>query len=241
MKDRLCTTLVHNRLPAGYTLPLPPPPTQPTEVWAYLRVSTSAQDDARQEHDILRYANSHGLTVTRFLRCSVSSRRAEEERSINVLKDAADRGTLGTVLFAELSRLGRSVGEIARLVAYFVERGVELVFIKEGMHLGVVGAALDISTKVTLTVFSLLAEIERDLISERTKSALAARKAAGVKLGRPMGKSKLDDHEPTIREWLRLGVTQRAICRHLGCAEPTLIKWLKRRRPQWDKAQEAKR
>ena len=82
-------------------------------------------------------------------------------------------------------------------------------------------------------MFSLLAEIERDLISERTKSGLAACKARGIKLGRPPLKSKLDPKEEEIRGMIEIGVKQKAIARKVGCTEATLSNWLKRKRLQW--------
>lgn len=207
-------------------------PLQVQEVWGYCRVSTTEQDNKRQEHEILTYANERRLTVSRFVRSSVSSRKDETERGIDVLRSAAENGAIGSVIFSELSRLGRSVGEIARLVAFFTSHNVTLVFLKESMTLGPSRNG-DITSKVTLTIFSLLAEIERDLISERTKSALAVRKAAGVQLGRPSGKSKLDHHEPQIRQWVDLGVTQKAIARHLNCTDTTVSLWLSRNREKW--------
>lgn len=201
-------------------------------VMGYCRVSTEKQDLARQRHEILEYANRRRWTVERFIASKVSSRRNERERCIDKLKQAAESGEVDVVVLCELSRLGRSVGEIARLVKYFVhERGVEIHCIKEGMKLK--QGKQDIASKVMLTVFSLLAEIERDLISERTKSALAARKAAGVKLGRPRLKSKLDPHEQDIRSKLDQGVKQKFIAKKVGCTEATLSNWLKRKRPEW--------
>jgi len=86
---------------------------------------------------------------------------------------------------------------------------------------------------MTLTMFSLLAEIERDLISERTKSALAARRKAGVKLGRPMGKSKLDLKEEEIKGLVNMGVKQKRVALQMKCTEATLSNWLKRKRKEW--------
>ena len=197
-------------------------------VWGYARVSTVKQDADRQERDILKYANGQGWTVKRFVSSTVSSRRNEKERGLDVLKHAAASGEVNTVIFSELSRLGRSVGEICRLVNFFVEECLmTLVFVKENMTLR--PGVRDVQTKVVLTMFSLLAEIERDLISERTKSALSAKRAAGVKLGRPMGKSKLDARADEIQQWLEMGVTKKAICRKVNCTEPTMWKWLKKR------------
>ena len=201
-------------------------------VFGYSRVSSDKQELGRQRHEILEYANARGWTVERFISSKASSRKPEVERCIDTLKQAAQAGQVGIILFSELSRLGRSVGEIARLVEYFVNGcGVELHFIKEAMTLR--RGKQDIGSKVTLTIFSLLAEIERDLISERTKGALAARKAAGVKLGRPAMTSKLDAHEDEIRQMVEQGIKQTVIANRVGCTEATLSNWLKRKRPEW--------
>lgn len=205
---------------------------KPNSVWGYCRVSTDMQNYERQKLLIHEYANTHRWRVDRFLECKVSSRRGEAERGLDILRHAAENGTVDTVVFAELSRLGRSVGEICRIIEHLVETcGVSLHFVKESfvLHKG----QHDMATKVMLTMFSLLAEIERDLISERTKSALAACKARGVRLGRPPEKSKLDKDEAQIREWSNLGVTQRAMAKHLACTEATLSNWLKRKRSEW--------
>ncbi len=202
------------------------------QIWGYVRVSTEKQELERQKLEILEYANRKGWVVDRFLQAQVSSRRTEKERGLAELQRAMNEGEVDTVVFSELSRLGRSVGEICRLVSRFVEEGgLSLHFIKESLVLN--NGPRDIASKVMLTQFSLLAEIERDLISERTKSALAARKAQGVRLGRPPAVSKLDKHEEEIRGWVDLGVTQKAISRKLACSQNTLGAWLKRNRKKW--------
>ncbi len=208
-------------------------------VFGYCRVSTEQQDLTRQKLEIHEYANHEGWKVEQIIKAKVSSRKAEGERGIDKLKAAAEAGEVNIVVFSELSRLGRSVGEIARLIDFFVkENGVELHFIKERLKLS--KKAEDIPTKVSLTMFSLLAEIERDLISERTKSGLAARKAAGVVLGRPKMVSKLDPKEAEIHGMVKLGVKQKAIAKRIGCTEATLSNWLKRKRKEWMAGDEAK-
>lgn len=201
-------------------------------IWGYTRVSTEQQDYERQKLEILEYANLQGWKIDRFLQSKASSRKGEKERGVDVLKEAAERGDVEVIVFSELSRLGRSVGEICRLINHLVDEcGVALHFLKERLELQ--KGKRDIASKVMLTQFSLLAEIERDLISERTKSALAARKAQGVKLGRPAGHSKLDQHTEQIREWVELGVTNKSIARNLNCAANTLSIWLKGKRKEW--------
>lgn len=89
-----------------------------------------------------------------------------------------------------------------------------------------------IQSKIIAMAFSMAAEIERDLISQRTKEALAARKQAGIKLGRPcgVGKSKLDPYRPEIEAFLANGSTQKFIARRYGTTETNLSRWLKKHR-----------
>lgn len=201
-------------------------------VYGYCRVSTEQQDYHRQKLEILEYANKNNWTVSEFIKAKVGSKKTEGERGIDKLREAAEVGKINIIIFSELSRFGRSVGEIARLVESFAnEYGVELHFIKENMKL--CKGKRDISTKVILTMFSLLAEIERDLISERTKSALAALKATGVILGRPKMKSKLDIKESEIKGMVQIGVKQKSIAKKLNCTEATLSNWLKKYKKKW--------
>lgn len=201
-------------------------------VFGYCRVSMKEKQDLqRQKLEIHERANREGWKIERIIHAEVSSRKTEGERGIDKLKAAAEAGEVDIVIFSELSRLGRSVGEILRLVDEIVKHGVELHFIKEGMKL--TSQPRDITTKVLLNTFSLLAEIERDLISERTKSGLAARKAAGVVLGRPKMVSKLDPKEDEIRGMVKLGIKQKSIAKRMDCTEATLSNWLKRKRKEW--------
>ena len=134
------------------------------------------------------------------------------------------------LLVSELSRLGRSVGQIISIVEKLIAKSVRLVAIKEGIDL--VGTA-DLQTKVMITLFSLFAEIERDLISERTKEGVMAARAKGKILGRPkgvLGKSRLDGKEEEIRLLLQKRVSKSAIARILEVPDPTLRHFIKTRR-----------
>jgi DNA invertase Pin-like site-specific DNA recombinase len=126
------------------------------------------------------------------------------------------------LIVAELSRLARSVGQIAILVDALLKKKARVVSLKENITLK--GRA-DIQTKAMITMFSLFAEIERDLISERTKEGLARARAEGKLLGRPKGKkgkSKLDGTEKGIKEYLAKGVTRANIAKIYGVSFPAL-------------------
>lgn len=133
------------------------------------------------------------------------------------------------IIVAELSRLGRSVGQIAILVDELIRKKVKVICLKENLTLN---GKTDIQTKVMITMFSLFAEIERDLISERTKEGLARARAEGKLLGRPkgtIGKSKLDGKEKEIKDYLNKGVNRANIARLYSVSFPTIENFLKSR------------
>ena len=114
-----------------------------------------------------------------------------------------------------MSRLGRSTSEVIDLVNEILAKKVRLISIKQGLDI----KSHDMSSKIIVTMFSLFAELERDLISSRTKEALASKKAQGIKLGKPKGtlqKSKFDNDLDKIKELLSLGLSVRKIAKYLG-------------------------
>ncbi len=193
------------------------------KVIGYVRVSTSDQTTENQKLRIFEFCQKENLKVDSWIAVNKSSRRSPTERKIDELLAQVKAGDV--VVVAELSRLARSVGQIAILVNELLQTGVKVVSIKEGIRLN--GQA-DMQTKVMITMFSLFAEIERDLISERTKDGLARAKAEGKLLGRPTGpgKSKLDKFEREIREQLGLGVPQTTIAKRFGSTPANLRLWL---------------
>ncbi|MDD2463141.1 MAG: recombinase family protein [Desulfobulbus sp.] len=197
------------------------------QVVGYARVSTIKQDLKNQRYEILNYGSKNDLQITSWVEAKVSSRKTTKERLIDTLLANLKDGD--TLIVAELSRLGRSVGQIAIIANTLIESGVKLICIKEGMKLD---GSPDIQTKVMLTMFSLFAEIERDLISERTKSGLAKARAEGRLLGRPkgLGKSTLDGKEEEIKELLRKGVSKASIAKIYEVSWPCVSHFVKSRR-----------
>ena len=197
------------------------------QVVGYARVSTQEQDLKNQRYEILSYASKNDLRITSWVEAKVSSRKTTKERQIDSLLDNLREGD--TLSVAELSRLGRSVGQIAIIANTLVQSGIKLICIKEGMKLD---GSPDIQTKVMLTMFSLFAEIERDLISERTKSGLAKARAEGRLLGRPkgLGKSALDGKEEAIKELLRKGVSKSSIAKIYEVSWPCVSHFMKTRK-----------
>jgi len=133
------------------------------------------------------------------------------------------------LIVSELSRMGRSVGEIIATVDTLVKRKIRFIAVKENIRLN---GSQDMQTKVIVTMFSLFAEIERDLISMWTKEGLAAAKASGKKLGRrkgALGKSKLDGREDKIKRFLALGVSKASIAKITGVDRSTLHNFIRSR------------
>jgi DNA invertase Pin-like site-specific DNA recombinase len=194
----------------------------------YIRVSSDKQTVDNQRLAILEYCQRKKLQVDEWIEVNMSSRRTPTQRRIDELLEKLNRGD--TLIVAELSRLARSVGQIAVLVDTLRKNKVRLISIKESTDLK---GKLDINTKVTLNIFSLLAEIERDLISERTKEGLRRARAEGKLLGRPkgtIGKSKLDGKEDEIKKYLSLGVNKTNIAKIYQVSWSTLDNFIKTRK-----------
>lgn len=195
---------------------------------AYLRVSKDSQDVKNQRLAILDFAQKEGMTVDDFLQVTVSSRKPTKERKIDTLLEELAEGD--TLIVSELSRMGRSVGEIITTVDELVKKKIRFIAIKEGIRLN---GKQDLQTKVTVTLFGLFAEIERDLISQRTKEGLAAARAKGKQLGRPKGslsQSKLDERREEIERLLGLGVSQASIAKITGVNRSTLHRFIRSRK-----------
>jgi DNA invertase Pin-like site-specific DNA recombinase len=195
---------------------------------AYLRVSKDTQDTNNQRLAILEFARVERLEVQEFVELCVSTRQSAQARQVDVLLARLAPGD--TLIVSELSRLGRSVGEIITLVDSLVQRQIRVFALKEGLRLT---GAHDLQTTVMVTLFGLFAEIERTLLSLRTKEALAAAKAAGKRLGRPrgvLGKSKLDGKAGEIQALLALRVSKASIAKITGVDRATLYHFIRSRR-----------
>jgi DNA invertase Pin-like site-specific DNA recombinase len=180
---------------------------------AYLRVSTDKQDLNNQKLEILEYARRHDLKVDEFIEIAISSRQNARQRRIDeLLARLMDSDTL---IVTELSRLGRSTSEVIALINELIQRKIRVIVVKQGLDI----SQHDMQSKIVVTLFSLFAELERDLISLRTREALAAKKAQGVRLGKPEGTiqaSKFDKDRERIEELLGLGLSVRKIAGLLG-------------------------
>ncbi len=191
-------------------------------VFAYLRVSTVKQDLDNQVLEINQYCEREGLKVNDWIKVEISSRRSKEDRGIVGLLDGLRNGD--TLIVSELSRLGRSLKEILEIVNELIKKHVRFIAIKQGM---VINGRNDMATKVMIAMFGLLAEIERDLISERTKNGLARAKAEGKRLGNPRfdldnrrnreeAQAYAESMRPILEGFSSQGMSQRAMVLELN-------------------------
>ena len=159
--------------------------------------------------------------------CGGPGQASEKRRRLDELTGLLQRGDC--LVVSELSRLGRSLGQIVTILDALAKAGVAFVALKENIR---VEGRRDIQSKVMTTLFALFAEIERDLISERTREGLARAKASGRKLGRPkgsLGVSRLDGKEDEIRRFLELGVSKTAIAKITGVSRTALYSFMSTR------------
>ena len=196
----------------------------PSRVIGYLRVSTNGQDLENQQLGILHFANGQGWKVELFQE-TVSGRVSYKDRGLG--KIVQELKANDVLIVSELSRLGRSMLEIITLLCELSDRGVKVFAIK-GNH----KVDNSIQSKVMTMVLCMAAEIERELISQRTKEALQRKKLEGVTLGRPKGvpgKSKLDGKEEEIRKLLEKGVGIASLGKIYDCAWPTMKNFIKKK------------
>lgn len=181
-------------------------------IFGYVRVSKTDQTAEDQKSLIARYVVERKMIVDEWIEVDVSTRQSEKKRRITELVDKVT--SMDTIIVSELSRLGRSTQQVLSLVKKLMEeKKCRVVMIKQGLDIDPKNHQ-DMMTKVLLTVFSLMAELERDFVSERTKEGLRARKERGVILGKPKGvvqTSIYDKDYNRIMNLKNLGVPIQAI------------------------------
>ncbi|MHB8748131.1 MAG: recombinase family protein [Aggregatilineales bacterium] len=188
---------------------------------AYLRVSTADQDLQKNKFDILHLANEKGLGKVQWVEETASGRVSWKRRDLGSVLEQIQSGD--NLIVSELSRLGRSMLECMEVLSIASQQGINVYAVKGNWQLD-----NSIQSKIVAMAFSMAAEIERELISQRTREALAAKKKNGMKLGRPQGpgKSKLDAYRPEIEALLSNGSTQKFIAQRYGTTEANLSRWL---------------
>lgn len=179
-------------------------------IYGYIRVSTDRQTVENQRYEIDTFCEENGLKVERWIEETISGNKAYDKRELGRLLADIDKDDI--IICAELSRLGRNLFMIMEILNICMTKECKVWTIKDNYRLGD-----DIQSKVLAFAFGLSAEIERNLISQRTKEALARRKAEGVVLGRPVGSKsrnvKLSGKEDVIRELLNQKVSKCEIAR----------------------------
>lgn len=192
--------------------------------YGYVRVSTDRQTVENQRHEIADFCSREGMDIDGWMEETISGTKNYDKRKLGRLLSRMKEGDL--LVCSELSRLGRNLFMIMEILHHCMERGFRVWTVKEGYRLGD-----DIQSKVLAFAFSLSAEIERKLISERTKAALRRLKEEGTHLGRPVGSKNL--HAPTegkerkIDRMLASGASKSEVARRTKISRSTLYKYLK--------------
>lgn len=194
-------------------------------IYGYIRVSSDKQTIENQRFEINNFCGRENLTIDGWIEETISGTKSYNKRQLGVLLKRIKKDDL--IICAELSRLGRNLFMIMEILNICMTKEAKVWTIKDNYRLGD-----DIQSKVLAFAFGLSAEIERNLISQRTKEALARKKAEGVVLGRPKGrrsapnKYKLSGKENLIRELIRTGVSKRKIAKICKVDRNTLARYL---------------
>jgi len=193
--------------------------------YGYIRVSSDHQTVENQRFEIKKYCERQNIQIHGWIEETISGTKNYDKRKLGNLLKKVKKDDL--IICAELSRLGRSLFMIMNILNICMNKGCKVWTIKDGYRLGE-----DIQSKVLAFAFGLSAEIERTLISQRTKEALARKKAEGVKLGRPRGSknrpgtNKLFGKEDYVRRQLRHGTSKNKIARRCKVDKHTLYRFI---------------
>ncbi|MCL2721856.1 MAG: master DNA invertase Mpi family serine-type recombinase [Treponema sp.] len=191
--------------------------------YGYIRVSTDKQSVKNQRYEIQRFCAKNNIKIEHWIEETISGTKTPEQRLLGPLLAQVKAGDL--IVCSELSRLGRSLFMIMSILNHLMMNDVRIWTIKDNYKLGD-----NIQSKVLAFAFGLSAEIERELISQRTKDALARKKSEGKVLGRPWGSEssyfKLTNHEKEIRSLLANEYSKSAIGRIYGVNRSTVVRFL---------------
>ncbi len=194
-------------------------------VYGYIRVSTDRQTVENQRFEIKKFCKKETLKVDYWIEETISGTKDVDKRKLGELLEKLKKDDI--LICSELSRLGRNLLMIMSILNECMKNDIQVWTIKDNYRLG-----SDISSKVLAFAFSLSAEIERNLISQRTKEALARKKAEGVHIGRPKGvlskTVKLTGKKEIIKNYLEKGISQVQLSKKLGVARGTLARFIKR-------------
>ncbi len=192
-------------------------------IYGYIRVSSDKQTTENQRFEIERFAKENGIVVEKWMNETISAVKDLEERKLGQLLKILKRGDI--VIASELSRLGRNLLQVMSILHHCMKKDVQVWTIKDNYRLGA-----DIQSKVLAFAFGLSAEIERNLISQRTREALARLKAEGKKLGRPKGSrnkfNKLTGKEKEIEKMIQDNVAKEKIAKSFRVSRRTLYNFM---------------
>ncbi|KEJ92849.1 master DNA invertase Mpi family serine-type recombinase [Synergistes jonesii] len=196
------------------------------KTYGYIRVSSDKQTVENQRFEIDNFCQKENLRIDGWIEETISGTKNYDKRLLGKLLKRVQKDDI--IICSELSRLGRNLFMIMEILNICMNRECRVWTIKDNYRLGD-----DIQSKVLAFAFGLSAEIERNLISQRTKEALARKKVEGVVLGRPKGrksspdKYKLSGKETLIAELLKENVSQRKIAKICKVDRNTLARFLK--------------
>ena len=189
---------------------------------AYLRVSTGKQNPENQRDEIRRFAEEKNITIDQWVIETASGKLAPRKRKLGRVLGRMKKGD--TLIVSEISRLSRSLTEIMTIMGQCLEKEISIYTTKERYTFD-----NSINSKVLCFAFGLVAEIERNLISMRTKEALAVKKAEGVRLGRRPGSNVkielIEQNEERIARMLDSGMSITQMCRKIGISRHTWYKY----------------
>lgn len=193
-------------------------------IYGYIRVSTDKQNIENQKFEIKKFTSQHNLAVNRWITETISSTSDMNKRKLGKILKKLKNGDI--LITSELSRLGRNLMQIMSILHHCMENGCQVWTIKDNYKLGT-----DIQSKVLAFAFGLSAEIERNLISSRTKEALARLRNEGKYIGRPLGsknkRTKLQGKEEQIKSMLKQQIPKQQIAKNLHINISTLYRFLK--------------
>ena len=195
-------------------------------IYGYIRVSSDKQTVENQRYEINKFCQREQMVIDGWIEETISGTKSYNKRQLGVLLKRVQKGDL--IICAELSRLGRNLFMIMEILNICMTKECRVWTIKDNYRLGD-----DIQSKVLAFAFGLSAEIERNLISQRTKEALARKKAEGIILGRPKGcknspdKYKLSGKEVLISELLKNRTSQRRIAKICKVDRNTLARFIR--------------
>lgn len=194
-------------------------------VIGYIRVSSNKQTCEHQYFEIEQFAKQNNITVDRWVKETISSRKPLNKRQLSQLLDELQPNDI--LIAAEISRLGRSLLEVMRILENCLNKNCRVWTIKENYRLG-----NDIQSKVMAFAFGLSAEIERNLISQRTKASLDNIRATGKRLGRPFSaqskKLKLSSNTKKVKELWDMGFTKYRIAKIMCVKHTTISRFINR-------------